>query len=121
MSATVLTVDDSRSMRAALRETLEEIGHTVLEAEDGLAGLEVMENNPIDLLITDLNMPRLNGIDFIRRVREQDRFAGLPIVMLTTEGQADRMREGKSAGATAWIVKPFNELQIEMLLKRLID
>ncbi|MEM6487286.1 MAG: response regulator [Pseudomonadota bacterium] len=121
MAATVLTVDDSRSLRAALRETLEEIGHQVLEAEDGLHGLQVLADNAVDLVITDLNMPRLDGIGFIRRVRAEERFAGLPIVMLTTEGQADRMREGKSAGATAWIVKPFNELQIEMLLRRLID
>lgn len=121
LAATVLTVDDSRSLRAALRETLEEIGHQVLEAEDGLHGLQVLADNAVDLVITDLNMPRLDGIGFIRRVRAEERFAGLPIVMLTTEGQADRMREGKSAGATAWIVKPFNELQIEMLLRRLID
>ncbi|MEM9781130.1 MAG: response regulator [Pseudomonadota bacterium] len=121
MGARVLAVDDSSSMRAALRETLEELGHDVVEAEDGQAGLEVLAGDSVDLVITDLNMPRLNGMEFIRAVRADDRHAGLPIVMLTTESQADRMREGKAAGATAWIVKPFNELQIEMLLRKLID
>ncbi|MEM6678430.1 MAG: response regulator [Pseudomonadota bacterium] len=119
MTKRILTVDDSRSVRAALRETLEDLGFEVLEAEDGVAGFEVLsDNDDVDLLITDLNMPRMNGLDLIRKVRAEDRFAGLPVVMLTTENQPDKMKEGREAGASGWIVKPFNELQIEMIVKK---
>ncbi|MEM1382999.1 MAG: response regulator [Pseudomonadota bacterium] len=120
MSKTVLTVDDSASMRAAVRELLEDLGHEVVEAEDGQDGLDVLSKNQVDLVITDLNMPRMDGIGFIRAVRERDEFAGLPIVMLTTEGHAEKMKEGKSAGASGWIVKPFNELQLEMTIKKFL-
>ena len=120
MSKTVLTVDDSASMRSTVRDLLEELGHAVVEAEDGLAGLEALEGSAVDLVITDLNMPRMNGLDFIRKVRADGRYAGLPIVMLTTEGNADKMREGKEAGASGWIVKPFNELQLEMTINKFI-
>lgn len=118
MGRTVLTVDDSRSVRLALRDTLEELGFDVLEAEDGEAGFQVLEENAVDLLITDLNMPKLNGIDLIRRVRGDGRFPGLPVIMLTTESQPEKMKEGREAGASGWIVKPFNELQIEMIVRK---
>ncbi|MEM7498076.1 MAG: response regulator [Pseudomonadota bacterium] len=118
MSRTILTVDDSRSIRAALRETLEELGFDVLEAEDGVHGFEVLSANEVDLLITDLNMPNVNGLDLIRKVRAEPRYEGLPVVMLTTENQPDKMKEGREAGASGWIVKPFNELQIEMIIKK---
>ncbi|MEM8625054.1 MAG: response regulator [Pseudomonadota bacterium] len=118
MSRTILTVDDSRSIRAALRETLEELGFDVLEAEDGVHGFEVLSANEVDLLITDLNMPNMNGLDLIRKVRAEPRYEGLPVVMLTTENQPDKMKEGREAGASGWIVKPFNELQIEMIIKK---
>lgn len=118
MTRTILTVDDSRSIRSALRETLEDLGFAVLEAEDGEAGFAVLAANRVDVLITDLNMPRLDGLGLIRRVRADGRFPGLPIVMLTTESQPERMREGKAAGASGWIVKPFNELQIEMAIRK---
>ncbi|MEM8758950.1 MAG: response regulator [Pseudomonadota bacterium] len=118
MAKTILTVDDSRSIRAALRETLEELGFAVLEAEDGVHGYETLTANEVDLVITDLNMPRMNGIDLIRKVRADGRYAGLPLVMLTTENQPDKMKEGREAGASGWIVKPFNELQIEMIVKK---
>ncbi|MEL6768905.1 MAG: response regulator [Pseudomonadota bacterium] len=118
MAKTILTVDDSRSIRAALRETLEELGFEVLEAEDGVDGYETLTANEVDLVITDLNMPRMNGIELIRKVRADGRYAGLPLVMLTTENQPDKMKEGREAGASGWIVKPFNELQIEMIVKK---
>lgn len=118
MAKTILTVDDSRSIRAALRETLEELGFEVLEAEDGVDGYETLSANEVDLVITDLNMPRMNGIELIRKVRADGRYAGLPLVMLTTENQPEKMKEGREAGASGWIVKPFNELQIEMIVKK---
>ncbi|MEM9760959.1 MAG: response regulator [Pseudomonadota bacterium] len=111
-------MDDSRSIRAALRETLEELGFEVLEAEDGVDGYETLSANEVDLVITDLNMPRMNGIELIRKVRGDGRYAGLPLVMLTTENQPEKMKEGREAGASGWIVKPFNELQIEMIVKK---
>ncbi|MEM7189724.1 MAG: response regulator [Pseudomonadota bacterium] len=117
---TILTVDDSKSIREAVRFALEPLGYDIVEAEDGNEGLEKLDAQPVDMVITDLNMPNLDGIDFITKVREQDKFNGLPLVMLTTEGQAEKMRRGKKAGASGWIVKPFNELQLELTVKKFI-
>ena len=120
MSKTILTVDDSKSIREAVRYALEPLGYDIVEAEDGVDGLSQLEKTPVDLVITDLNMPNLDGIEFIEEVRKQDRYAGLPLVMLTTEGQAEKMRRGKQAGASGWIVKPFNELQLELTVKKFV-
>lgn len=120
MSKTILTVDDSRSVREAVRFALEPMGYEIVEAEDGVDGLDQLAQNQVDLVITDLNMPNLDGLEFIEEVRKRDQYAGLPLVMLTTEGQADKMRRGKKAGASGWIVKPFNELQLELTIKKFI-
>ena len=121
MTKTILTVDDSRSIREAVRFALEPLGYNIVEAEDGLDGLEVLKKEEkVDLVITDLNMPNLDGLEFIEKVREDSSYAGLPLVMLTTEGQADKMRRGKQAGASGWIVKPFNELQLELTVKKFV-
>lgn len=120
MSKTILTVDDSKSIREAVRFALEPMGYNIVEAEDGIEGLDQLEKEKVDLVITDLNMPNLDGIGFIAKVREDGKFAGLPLVMLTTEGQAEKMRAGKKAGASGWIVKPFNELQLELTVKKFI-
>ena len=120
MSKTILAVDDSRSIRDMVRFALEPLGYTILDAEDGEEGLQQLASHGVDLVITDLNMPKLNGIEFIERVRADDTHAGLPMVMLTTEGQAETMRAGKKAGASGWIVKPFNELQLELTVKKFI-
>ena len=120
MSKTILTVDDSKSIREAVRFALEPLGYDIVEAEDGVDGLAQLDNHKVDLVITDLNMPNLDGLEFIEEVRKLERFNGLPLVMLTTEGQADKMRRGKKAGASGWIVKPFNELQLELTVKKFI-
>lgn len=120
MSKRILTVDDSRSIREAVRFALEPLGYDIVEAEDGVDGLRQLEAHKVDLVITDLNMPNLDGLEFIEKVREEGRYSGLPLVMLTTEGQADKMRRGKQAGASGWIVKPFNELQLELTVKKFI-
>lgn len=120
MTKTILAVDDSRSIRDMVRFALTPLGYAVLDAEDGVEGLEMLDRNRVDLVITDLNMPNMNGIDFIARVRREERYAGLPMVMLTTEGQAEKMRAGKKAGASGWIVKPFNELQLELTVRKFI-
>ncbi|MEL6773708.1 MAG: response regulator [Pseudomonadota bacterium] len=118
MGRRVLTVDDSRSVRLALRDTLEDLGFDVIEAEDGEHGFDTLAAEGADIVITDLNMPRLDGIGLIRRIRADGRFPGLPIIMLTTESQPEKMKEGRDAGASGWIVKPFNELQIEMIVRK---
>ena len=120
MSKTILTVDDSRSIRDAVRYALEPLGYTIIEAEDGVDGLDVLGKNQVDMVITDLNMPNLDGLGFIEKVREDQSYSGLPLVMLTTEGQAEKMRRGKKAGASGWIVKPFNELQLELTVRKFI-
>ncbi|MGF1502231.1 MAG: response regulator [Paracoccaceae bacterium] len=120
MSKTILAVDDSRSIRDMVRFALEPLGYEILEAEDGVEGLSRLGAHKVDMVITDLNMPNMDGIEFIAKVREDGRHAGLPMVMLTTEGQAEKMRAGKKAGASGWIVKPFNELQLELTVKKFI-
>ena len=120
MSKTILAVDDSRSILDMVRFALEPLGYEIIDAEDGAQGLKRLASHDVDLVITDLNMPKLNGIEFISKVREDGRYAGLPMVMLTTEGQADTMRAGKKAGASGWIVKPFNELQLELTVRKFI-
>lgn len=120
MSKTILTVDDSKSIREAVRFSLEPLGYNIVEAEDGVEGIEQLKAEKVDLVITDLNMPNMDGLEFIAEVRKYDTFNGLPLVMLTTEGQAEKMRAGKQAGASGWIVKPFNELQLELTVKKFI-
>lgn len=104
----VLAVDDSRTMRDMLRLALTEAGITAHLAEDGQHGLEVLETVRPDAIITDINMPRLDGFGFIDAVRRQDRMHGVPILVLTTESASDLKMRARDAGATGWIVKPFD-------------
>jgi two-component system chemotaxis response regulator CheY len=109
MSLHVLIVDDSPSILQMVRFTLEGEAYTVTEAEDGLLGLERIQEHasPFDLIITDLNMPNMDGLAFIRAVREREDYRFTPILFLTTEGATDRKQQARQAGATGWIVKPF--------------
>jgi two-component system chemotaxis response regulator CheY len=121
MSKTVLSVDDSASIRDMIAFALEPRGYTVDKAEDGAKGLERMKRGgKVDLIITDLNMPVMNGIEMIRAIRADRRFDGVPIVMLTTEAQKSKMMEGKEAGATGWLVKPFDEQKLASVVSKLI-
>jgi two-component system chemotaxis response regulator CheY len=104
----VLAVDDSRTMRDMLRLALTEAGITAHLAEDGQQGLEVLRTIRPDAIITDINMPRLDGFGFIGAVRRQTRMAGIPILVLTTESAGDLKARARDAGATGWIVKPFD-------------
>jgi len=108
----VLVVDDSRATRQQLRGVLESEGHTVAEAEDGLIGLRAAQAKNYDLIILDLNMPNMNGIEMTKEYRAAGKHADVPILLLTTEGAAGRIREGKEAGVNAWIVKPFKAPQL---------
>jgi two-component system chemotaxis response regulator CheY len=119
MSKTILTVDDSASVRQMVKFTLTDAGYTVLEAVDGKDALSKL-SGPVHMVITDLNMPNLDGIGLIRSVRSQAGYKGMPIVMLTTESQEAKKLEGKAAGATGWIVKPFAAQQLLAVVKRLI-
>jgi two-component system chemotaxis response regulator CheY len=106
MMKTILTVDDSRMMREMLLQVLRAAGFSVVQAEDGVEGLEVLERSAPDVIITDINMPRLDGYGFIEGVRSSGR--ATPILVLSTESSADKKDRARRAGATGWIVKPFD-------------
>jgi two-component system, chemotaxis family, chemotaxis protein CheY len=106
--AKILAVDDSASMRQMVEFTLKEAGHEVVVAEDGAAALKLAKGMTADLVITDINMPNMDGITLIRELRQLPAFKFTPILTLTTESTTDKKMEGKEAGATGWIVKPFN-------------
>lgn len=109
MTLQILAVDDSRTMRDMVRLTLAGAGFSAHLAEDGVHGLEVLEDiPPPDAIITDINMPRLDGFGFINRVRAQEKYRAIPILVLTTESAADMKAKARDAGATGWIVKPFD-------------
>lgn len=106
--ATILAVDDSASMRQMVSFTLKDAGYTVVEAGDGNEALKAAQSGKFDLVLSDVNMPGMDGITLIKELRNLANFKGTPILMLTTEAGADKKQEGKQAGATGWIVKPFN-------------
>jgi two-component system, chemotaxis family, chemotaxis protein CheY len=108
MPKTVIAVDDSMSIRETVRMTLESAGYQVLTAEDGARGLSVAQQQRADLVITDLNMPVMDGISLIARLRALPNYRFTPILMLTTESQEEKKIAGRRAGATGWIVKPFD-------------
>ncbi len=116
----IMTVDDSASMRQMVRFTLRGAGYEVVEAVDGSDALDKMEQHCINLLITDINMPNLDGIGLVRKVREHSAYKFLPIILLTTESQESKRMEGRAAGATGWIVKPFKPDQLLNVIKRVI-
>ena len=110
--ANILAVDDSSSMRQMVSFTLKGAGHQVVEAQDGQDALNKAKSQQFDLIITDVNMPVMDGITFIRNLRGEANYKFTPMLMLTTESAADKKAEGKAAGATGWIVKPFNPDQL---------
>jgi two-component system chemotaxis response regulator CheY len=115
---TVLTVDDSRTMRDMLKLSLTEAGFRVLQAEDGLHGLEVLKGETPDVIITDINMPRMDGFGFIEAVRLDAERRAIPILVLTTESDAEKKNRARQAGATGWIVKPFNPVKLVDAVRR---
>lgn len=117
---TILTVDDSPSMRQMVALTLAQRGHEVIEACDGRDALDKISGRDVHLIITDLNMPNMNGIELIRNVRALPKHRFIPILMLTTESQVEKKQEGKSAGATGWIVKPFTREQLTAVVDKVL-
>ena len=120
MSKTIMTADDSASMRQMIRITLLRGGFQVIEAPDGARAAELLRQEQVDLLITDLNMPGVDGIGLIKIVRSMPRYRFLPILMLTTENLQNKKDEGKQAGASGWIVKPFQTEQLIKAVQRLL-
>jgi two-component system chemotaxis response regulator CheY len=119
-SQTILAVDDSASMRQMVRYTLEGAGYKVVQASDGVEALELAKNGVADLVLTDVNMPRMDGIELVRELRALSNYKFVPMLVLTTEsGQETKMR-GKQAGATGWIVKPFNPDQLLATIARVL-
>jgi two-component system, chemotaxis family, chemotaxis protein CheY len=116
---TVMTVDDSASVRQMVAFTLKNAGYSVIEAVDGKDALSKLQGK-VDMVITDLNMPNMDGISLIKAVRAQAAYKFIPIVMLTTESQAGRKQEGKDAGATGWIVKPFKPEQLLAVVQKVL-
>ncbi|WP_407049776.1 response regulator [Methyloraptor flagellatus] len=107
MARRVLAVDDSKTMRDMVAFTLRGAGFDVLEAEDGVRALSVLSSQSVDLVITDINMPNMDGVTLVRQLRAKPNFKSTPILILTTEGGEDKKADGRAAGATGWIVKPF--------------
>ncbi|WP_338720823.1 response regulator [Devosia sp. XK-2] len=118
MSKTILTIDDSASIRQMVAMTLSGAGLDVLEAGNGQEGYEVATTNTVHAILTDLNMPVLNGIEFIRKYRQHPSSKGIPIILLTTESDDELKRQAKEAGATGWIVKPFKQDQLLAIIKK---
>ncbi|MDH5471419.1 MAG: response regulator [Gammaproteobacteria bacterium] len=116
----ILAVDDSSSMRQMVSFTLKGAGYDVVEAVDGQDALTKAKSQQFDLIVTDVNMPVMDGITFIRNLRAEANYKFTPMLMLTTESAADKKSEGKAAGATGWIVKPFNPDQLINTIKKVL-
>ncbi len=116
----ILAVDDSASMRQMVSFTLQGAGYEVVEASDGQDALNKAKQNQVDLVLSDVNMPVMDGISLIKQLRTLPNYKFTPILMLTTESAADKKSEGKAAGATGWIVKPFNPDQLLNTIKKVL-
>jgi two-component system, chemotaxis family, chemotaxis protein CheY len=118
--ASILTADDSTSMRQMVSFTLKGAGYEVVEAVDGVEALEIAKTRAFDLVVTDVNMPNMDGISLIKELRKLPDFKFTPILMLTTESASEKKQEGKEAGATGWIVKPFDPEQLLGTIKKVL-
>jgi len=120
VARTILIVDDSASMRQVVAFTLRQAGFAVLEGANGQEALHQLGSQRVDLIVTDLNMPVMDGITLIRNVRGKPNTRAIPVLMLTTESQDAKKQEGKAAGATGWIVKPFHPEKLLQTIARVL-
>ncbi len=121
MAKTILIVDDSESIREVVGMALRSEGYNVIVGEDGQHGYELLiANNDVNLIISDLNMPRMDGITFLKEVRKLDKYKYLPILILTTESQEAKKIEAKNSGATGWIIKPFVKEKLLAVVKKVM-
>lgn len=118
--ATILAVDDSTSMRQMVSFTLKGAGHTVVEAVDGVDAFNKAQTQTFDCIVTDVNMPNKDGITLIKELRTLANYKFTPMLMLTTESSMDKKQQGKEAGATGWIVKPFNPDQLLKTIQKVM-
>jgi len=120
MPKVIMTVDDSASVRQMVSFTLKQAGYEVVEAKDGQDALDKLGASSVNMLITDLNMPKIDGIKLIRKVREKPESRFMPIIMLTSDSHDSKKKEGRAAGATGWIVKPFKPEQLLAVIKKVL-
>jgi len=118
--ARILAVDDSVSLRSAVVFTLSQAGHEVVQAADGREGLEIAQGESFDLVLTDQNMPVMDGLSLIRELRALPAYARTPILMLTTESSDEMKQKGRAAGATGWLVKPFDPGRLIEVVKKVV-
>ena len=120
MAKTILIVDDSSSLRTVVKMSLTRAGFDVLEASDGRDALAKLDGRKVHLIVSDVNMPNMDGIELVKAVKANPGYRFTPVIMLTTENQQARMMEGKAAGAKAWIVKPFRPPELIDAVSRLV-
>ena len=120
MSRKAITIDDSASMRQMVRLTLKQSGFDVLEADNGQSAIDLLSKTQVDLIICDVNMPIMNGIETTRRLRAMPNYRRTPIVLLTTESEDNKKMAGRQAGATGWIIKPFQPAQLQKVVQRVL-
>ncbi len=120
MAKTILAVDDSASIRQMVSFTLKSAGYEVVEAVDGMDGLEKAKSRSINLVLTDQNMPRMDGLTLIRSLRGLPQYKSTPILMLTTESSEAMKSQGRAAGATGWLVKPFDPQKLIEVVRKVI-
>lgn len=120
MTKAVLTVDDSPSIRQMVKLVLSQAGFEVHEAVDGIDGLEKAKAKPVQMVVTDLNMPRMDGITMVRELRKLPTYKGVPIILLTTESDESFKKQAKDAGATGWITKPFKQEQLIAVAQKVL-
>lgn len=117
---TIMAIDDSASLRQMVSVVLRGGGYQVIESVDGLDALSKLKGQQLDLFLTDVNMPKMDGFELTRKIRAMPAYKFVPIVLLTTESTPEKKQQGKAAGATAWIVKPFNPDQLLAVVKKVI-
>lgn len=120
MSARILTVDDSASIRLTTRVALSNAGYAITEAVDGVDGLTKLKGGQFDLVVTDLNMPNMDGLTMIRELRKVPSCMGVPVIFLTTESDNELKQQAKSAGATGWLTKPFDPESLVKIVKKVL-
>ena len=120
MAKTILVVDDSASMRQVVSMALKQAGHEVIEACDGKDALTRLAGQRVHLVISDVNMPNMDGITFVREMKKNAAYRFVPVIMLTTEGSDEKKKAGQEAGAKAWVVKPFQPAQMLAAVTKLI-
>ncbi len=120
MSKKILVVDDAKLIRNVTQKAILEAGHEVVLANNGQEGLEALENNDIDFIFSDINMPIMTGMEMVAKLREMQKYRFVPVVMLTTESKPELQAEAKKMGVKAWLVKPFNKEKFLLVLDKLL-